>query len=44
MTIGGPWVTIGGLAFVDEKKLVKFLELQNLNFYILVAQNRNETN
>ena len=28
---------------VEEKNLVKFLELQNLNFYIIVAQNRKET-
>ena len=29
--------------FVVEKNLVKFLELQNLNIYIIVAQNREET-
>ena len=29
---------------VEEKNLVKFLELQNLYFYFIIAQNREETN
>ena len=29
---------------VEENNLVKFLELQKLNFYIIVAQNRKVTN
>ena len=31
-------------ACVEEKNLVKFLELQNLYFYFMIAQNREETN
>ena len=30
--------------YVEEKNLVKFLELQNLYFYFIIAQNREETN
>ena len=29
---------------VEEINLVKFFELQNLKFYIIIAQNREETN
>ena len=31
-----------GSLLAEEKNLVKFLELQNLNFYIIIAQNRKK--
>ena len=34
----------GYVNIVEEKNLVKFLELQNLYFYFIIAQNREETN